>query len=350
MSGGVPAAAAGKPAQQVLVERFISWERVEERLGRYPAIGRTFPLDLLRRHQTTPPYHCHYLAWRLGVWDWEGFFPRFDRLLTLAESLPGWAGERSLIETPEYAAFWSLVWQLQMAEHLCAVGRDVRWGNPGPDLSVEVSGRRLFVECYVFRKSFGIKLYLEDVLGRLGDDIKLDHDYCLPFSLPQNDATASFLDSTLRPFLDAEWLGARRAKAQVRYPIVLAKPASSLVIYLDGDEPAEYDPLAVPSPTGDPDAHLDLILREAVGQKSGANALERHQPNLVAVNYLLSTDAQVAFHLRGAPRRVTLPASIDGFAVAPGVGIDARLNRSQLVLVAAGDPREAVLDAVAGGG
>ena len=48
--------AAGFQAQQILVERFLSWERVQESLQRYPAIQRNFPLDLLRRHRVTPPY------------------------------------------------------------------------------------------------------------------------------------------------------------------------------------------------------------------------------------------------------------------------------------------------------
>ena len=42
---------------------------------------------------------------------------------------------------------------------------------------------------------------------------------------------------------------------------------------LNGDDPAQYDPLAVPSQTGDADARLDLIFSEALGQKSGVSAL-----------------------------------------------------------------------------
>src|SRR5262252_5138239 len=143
-------------AQQVLVERYISWDRVAQRLGRYEAIRRAFPLDLLHRHRATPPYYCHYMAWRLGTWFNESLFARLDELLANAERLQGWSGERGLLENPDFAAFWALVWQLQVAEHLCEVGSEVRWGNPGPDLSVLIDGRRLFVECYVFRKSFGL--------------------------------------------------------------------------------------------------------------------------------------------------------------------------------------------------
>lgn len=335
------------PAQRTLVERFITWDRVEERLARYEAIRRSFSLDLLRRHRDSPPYYCHYMAWRLGTWYNESLFERLDELLTRAESLSGWNGERGLLENPDFAAFWALVWQLQVAEHLCAVGSDVRWGNPGPDLSVQVDGRRLFVECYVFRKSFGLRLFLEDVLGRVGHDIKLDHDYCLPFSLPSNAATEAFLDEALRPILDSAALERLRIQTRQRYPVIVARPASTLVIYLEGDDVDKYDPTIVPSVTGDPEAHIAVILKEAVGQKTGKNRLGDHRPNLVAVNYLLSTDAQLAFNLRGQRHSVELPESIDGFAVAPGVGIDERLSRSRLLLVKAREPRDSILDAVA---
>lgn len=334
------------PAQKVLVERFVSWDRIAKRLDRYESIRRAFPRDLLERHRNTPPYHCHYMTWRLGTWFNESLFARLNELLARAEGLPGWNRERGLLENPDFAAFWALVWQLQVAEHLCSVGSDVHWGNPGPDLSVMVGGRRLFVECYVFRKSFGVNLFLEEVLGRVGPDIKLDHDYCLPFSLPSDAATEAFLDKALRPFLDEAALVRLRAKARKQHPVVVVRPASTLVINLMGDDMEKYDPRIVPSVTGDPDAHIAVILTEAIGQKAGANQLEVHRPNLVAVNYLLSTDAQLAFNLRGL-RPVVVPESIDGFAVAPGVGIDGRLDRSQLVLVGSKTPRDPILEVVA---
>src|SRR6185295_13003085 len=123
----------------MLVERFVSWDRVRERLNRYPAIARAFPLTLLERHLASPPYFCHYMTWRLGVWG-ETTFPRLEELLAHAESLPGWEGESSMLETSDFAAFWPLVWQLQIGEHLSAVGTDVRCGNPGPDYAVTISG------------------------------------------------------------------------------------------------------------------------------------------------------------------------------------------------------------------
>lgn len=325
-------------AQKVFVERFLSWDRVRERLGRYQHIRRWYPLDLLQRHQDTPPYFCHYLSWRLGTWHNEALFARLDELLGLAEPLQGWEGERSMLENPDFSVYWSLLWQLQMAEYLSSIGIDVRCGNPGPDLSVVVDGKRIFVECFVFRKSFGLRLFLEDVLGRISDDIKLDHDYCVQFSLPLNKATEAFLDDALRPFLDDAAIEALRRQAQQRYPVIVSRPASTLVIYLKGPDADRYDPNILRFATGDPQKHLAVILPEALAQKAGANSLGNHRPNLVAVNYLLSTDAQVAATLRGLPASIVLPDTIDGFAVAPGIGVDARVTREQLLLLATREP------------
>lgn len=326
-------------AQQTLVERFLSWDRVRDRLGRFEHIGRAYPLALLEQHRGTPPYFCHYMAWRLGTWNNEGLLQRFDHLLGVGAALPGWAGERTMLESPDFSVYWSLLWQLQMAEHLLSVGTEVRWNNPGPDLAVTIEGTRIYVECFVLRKSFGIRLFLQELLQHLGPDIKLDHDYCLRLDLPQNQGTNQFLDDALRPFLDEAAIQRLRAEAQTRYPVVVAQPASTLVILLEGANVSAYDPAIHQSVTGDPEQHLRVILSEALTQKAGANALAEHRPNLVAVNYLLSTDAQVALTLRGLPPPPALPEGIDGFAVAPAVGIDGRVTREQLLLLACREPK-----------
>lgn len=325
-------------AQQVFVERFLSWDRVRDRLDRFQHIRRAYPLALLEQHRDTPPYFCHYMAWRLGTWNNEGLLARFDHLLGIGEGLPGWADERTMLQSPDFSVYWSLLWQLQMAEHLLAVGTEVRWNNPGPDLAVTIDGTRIYVECFVFRKSFGIRLFLEDILGRLSPDIRLDHDYCLPFSLPRDRDATEFLDGALRPFLDDAAIQRLRVDAQTRYPVIVAQPASTLVIFLEGADASAYDPTIHQSVTGDPEHHLRVILSEALAQKAGANALAAHRPNLVAVNYLLSTDAQVALTLRGLPPPPSLPEGIDGFAVAPGVGIDGSVAREQLLLLACREP------------
>jgi len=336
----------GQPSQKVLVERFISWPKVKERLARYEAIARAFPLPLLERHRESPPYFCHYMAWRLGTWVNEALFVRLEELLRHAEGLPDWDHERSLLESAEYSDYWSLMWQLQIAEHLTAVGTDVRWSRGGPDLSAMINDNRLYVECYVYRKSFGIALFLEDVLHMLGDDIKFDHDYCLPFALPAGADTTVFLDRAMAPFLDPALLTRLREEARRRYPVLVSNPASTLVIYVDGDDTDAYDPTIHQGGTGDPDTHIRVILKEAVNAKAQSNRLASHRPNLVAVNFLVSAGAQLAFHLREIQPTVELPEPIDAVAIG-AVGIDARLQRSDLLLIKARDPVHPALPIVA---
>lgn len=333
-------------SQRTLVERFISWPLVKQRLARYEAIARAFPLALLERHRESPPFFCHYMAWRLGTWVNEALIVRLEELLRHAERLPGWDHERGLLESAEYADYWSLMWQLQVAEHLAAVGSDVRWSRGGPDLSATINGDRLHVECYVYRKSFGIALFLEDVLHMLGNDIKFDHDYCLPFALPGGADTTNFLDKAMAPFLDPALLPRLREEARRRYPVLVSNPASTLVIYVEGDDADAYDPAIHQSGTGDPDAHVRVILREAVNAKAHSNQLANHHPNLVAVNFLVSADAQLAFHLRAIQPTVELPDPIDGVAIG-AVGIDVSLQRSDLLLIKARDPLHPALRVVA---
>ena len=117
------------PAHRQLVEEFVDWEFVVRRRLEYPAIGRAYDLDTLKGGSVRSPYYCHYMAWRLGTWEGEAQFARLEELFRLAESLPDWKHERPLLVSSEFADFWSLVWQLQVAEYLITIGSDVRWSR-----------------------------------------------------------------------------------------------------------------------------------------------------------------------------------------------------------------------------
>jgi hypothetical protein len=334
-----------EPAQKTLVERFISWPLIEQRLKRYPAIARAFPLALLQKHRNTPPYFCHYMAWRLGVWS-EAPFPRLEELLLFAESLPKWDAERPLRESPDFSDFWSLVWLMQVAEYLSTVGVNVQWRGAGPDLSVDIHGTTIFVECVTYRKSFGLRSFLEEVLTPLGNDIRLGHNFFEPLSLPTDGARSDFLDKALTPFLDPAQLETLRTQARSRYPVRIIAPGSSLEIYLDGQDVSAYDPALDNLFTGDPEAYIAVILKEAVGNKRESNQLAKHRPNLLAVSYLLSAEAQVAFELREIKGSLDLGSSIDGVALST-VGIDEKLSRPRFILVANRSPLDPALRALA---
>jgi hypothetical protein len=324
------------PAHRQLVRRFVDWQLIERRLSKYPAIGRAFDLNTLRGGREKPPYYCHYMAWRLGTWETEGLFTRLEELLLQAESLPNWKYERPLLVSPEFADFWSLVWQLQVAEYLVRIGSEVQWAKSGPDLSVVMSDERWFVECYTYRKSFGLLAFLTELLERIDPAIRADYDLCAPFQLPHGSDWVEFLDTALTPFLNPSYLADVKDAANKRHPVVLyTHPSSSLRVYVEGDDVDAYAPGAVPNRVGSPEGYLKVALREAANAKRTSNALREHRPNVVAVNLVLSTDYQLADGLRRtAGRSLDLEVSpnIDALAVSV-VGINERLTREALKVV-----------------
>lgn len=325
--------------QQALVKRLLSWPLVEARLMQFPAIARAFPLSLLLSRRGTQPYFCHYMAWRLGTFQDERLVLRLNELLEHAESLPNWKFEKALIEGGDFADFWSLIWQLQVAEYLSDQGIHVSWNRAGPDLSAEVDGQRLFVECYVYRKSFGAVLFIEELIQGLGTDLRVSYDSCLPLSLPNDRASLSIeLSSLMAPLVDSQALAAKRGLAQGCYPVVLSRASQgTLAISLEGPDVKAYDPLVLPQNVGESTEYLEVALREAAdSKKANSNRLASHRPNLVLVNYALSADAQMALALlQGSPHslpRVNLSENVDALAYAT-TGIDSVLSRQDIKLV-----------------
>lgn len=331
-------------AQQVLVRQLLSWPLVEARLEQFPAIARAFPHSLLLNRRDTKPYFCHYMAWRLGTCQDERLVLRLNELLENAESLPNWKREQALIKGGDFADFWSLIWQLQVAEYLSDQGIHVSWNGAGPDLSAEVDGQRLFVECYVYRKSFGAVLFIEELIQGLGTDLRVSYDSCLPLSLPNDRASLSIeLSSLMAPLVDSQALAAKRSLAQRCYPVVLSRASQgTLAISLEGPEVKAYDPLVLPQNVGEPTEYLEVALREAANAKSNSNRLASCRPNLVVVNYALSADAQMALaSLRESSHslpHVNLSENVDALAFATR-GIDSVLLRQDLKLVVAKSER-----------
>ena len=337
------------PAQRQLVDEHIDWGAVERCLKRFPAIGRAFSFDRLQAGRATPPYYCHYMAWRLGTWGNEARFARLDQLLTAAEELPDWPAQASLLAPADFSEFWSLVWQLQMAEYLRGIGTDVRWGASGPDLSVQVESERWFVECYAYRKSFGLMLFIEELLTQVDPSIRVNYDVCMPFSLPTDGERSRFLHEMLSPFQDPQFVEDARSRSTEAYPVVLRRHGSGLVVYMVGSDPNAYVPGVVPDETWNSQGYLEVALREAIAAKQNANSLATHHPNLVAVNYVLSIDFQLALG-RADDLGLSLPTielggNIDALAVA-ATGIDERLRRCGLRRVAPATPKSLALNRI----
>jgi hypothetical protein len=178
-------------------------------------------------------------------------------------------------------------------------GIDIEWMKSGPDLKVIMERGVFYVECYTYRKSFGIKEFIEELLHRINPQIRVTHVPCTPFSLSKGpNCTEAFLDELFRPYLDPVFLESKVREAHKEYPILLPKPnfADNLQIYLEGNEPTNYVPGKLKMCTGDPEIYLRHAIKEALDNKRKSNRLQNYHPNLIAINYLLDTDFQMAFH------------------------------------------------------
>lgn len=324
-----------QPAQRELVHRLIDWNRIRSRHECYPAIRQAFPMETMMKGCESPPYYCHYMAWCLGAWPQESEFlvRRLEELFRVAEMLPSWEYEKSLLSDTDFAVFWSLVWQLQVAEYLHEIGEDLCWARSGPDLSVKIGGERWFVECYTYRKSFALLSFLEELLEEIDPAVRIRYNRCLPFSLPSGRARERFLHEVLVPFLDPAYLAKHKEDAEREYPVILYKdPDSSMHVYVEGSDADAYIPGSIPKGVGDPESYREIALREAVRAKRNSNDLARHHPNLVAVNYLLSTDYQLAESSATTSSLLEPDSKIDVLTVS-AVGIDERLTRENLEIV-----------------
>jgi hypothetical protein len=281
----------------------------------------------------------------MGTWRTDALLMRIDDLLRVGEALPNWKKEKALLRGRDFADFWSLLWQLQVAEYLQERRCSPSWVGSGPDFEVTTDYGQAYVECYVYRKSFGVEAFLDELVRASCPDAYLLRDHCLPFQIPI-EKRAQTISTFLAPLLDTERLEAKRREALHSYPIVLSTlDGTSLGLVLGSSDTSNYAPDSGATLTGDPDSHLSIALREVVKAKSDSNALESHRPNLLLVNFVLSADAQMAIHrarsLARPPPNTELPDSIDAAAISTA-GIDERLTNAALHLIASSSPHRAI--------
>jgi len=294
-----------KPAQQVLVERFLDWSRVEKRLEKFHHIQRHFPKIVLEKGINKPPYYCHYMAWRLGTWpdNCDNLFELFDKLLGIASGLKNWDSEFSSFKAScEFADFWSLLWQLQVASFFTQRG-DVSWNPTGPDITVKIRDRTFYVECCTYRKSFAMETFISDLMQRIYEEkinekefdgkICVEHQGNLPFKLPSDNARSPFLDKLFRPFLAPEFLENKQKEAQKSWPVYFPIPSDTenFRVYLEGPTDA-YAPGS--NAAGDSRNYLEDAIKKSVDAKRNSNGLKSRRPNILAINYLLSADFQMS--------------------------------------------------------
>ena len=285
---------------QYFVHKFINWEKVEERLSKYKYIDKYFPISTLKSEKFTeePPFYCHYLAWRLGVWKNEQFFEYFNHLLENAETINGWNGKKRIQNENEFGQFWSFLWELQVAEFLTSFPNlQVNWNvSNGPDLHIQKNSEELFVECKTVHKSFGLENFIEEVLNQIDKTIRVSHGIFMKFSLSQDNKRIILFDSIFRPFLDPAFIENKKIEVQKVSPLIIVEYIyPNFFIYLENSDakPASYELLSKIYSASDPIKYTDVIYKEIIN-KVKENNLESCHPNLLFVNLVLSKDWQLA--------------------------------------------------------
>jgi len=323
------------PSYLPIIRKNLDWEKVEERLNRYKNISELFPLKKMKAESEPPPYYCHFMAWRLGVWKNEDRFQFLETILEIAKKIPGWKNTR-IPSGREFDNYWGFIWELQVAaffsEHLKL---KTEWLASGPDLLISTKSGQFYVECTTYRKSFYLENFISELFSCLSEYIEVTHAPFMKFSLLKNNPNdvKNFLHTLFNPYLDPSFLTNRLGELQKITPILLpvdsALEIENFHVYLDNPEiPTKDDDLLQNmSITGDPLCYLHTVLKETIGEnsaKSGSNNLNKCHPNLVMVNFLLGIDYQLTKMLRELPEP-EIAKTLDGviFAVC---GIDRMLT------------------------
>ena len=291
-----------EPSHKTLIDRYINWDLVSERLKRYQTIGQLYSLDNLRACSSRPPFYCHYLGWRLGTWKNEEAFEFFDALLANALNLPNWNKTR-ISQGCEFQNFWTLLWELQVAKLFTDHQQtNVEWNKTGPDFRVHSNLGVFFIECTTHPQSFGLEEFINELIGHVHPWIKAEHTLFNSFRLP-NNAIESFLDKLFRPLLNEAFLQDMTKKAEKISPIRLHTPKSGefFFVFIENPEAENIDFDQPWRTTGSPEIFLQKIVQDVLDKKRNSNKIKFHRPNILAVNLLLG-DFQTGRSLRKLPK------------------------------------------------
>jgi hypothetical protein len=189
------------------------------------------------------------------------------------------------------------LWELQVAKFFSEIkGVSVEWTLSGPDLKISSNGKTFYIECYTFTKSFGIELFIEELLNRIHSRIRTLHTPCIKFSLPQNEDTENFLNDIFSPYLDPCFMDNKLKEAEKEFPVLLPTPQGidNFYIYAEGNNPDKYIPGRLLNASGIPEIYLAVCFKEAIDAKLNSNKLSQHSNVLLAINFVLSKDFEGA--------------------------------------------------------
>jgi hypothetical protein len=189
-------------------------------------------------------------------------------------------------------------------------------------LKVNSTAGQFFVECTIYRKSFGLEEFIGELFSQINFQIKVSHIPFNIFSLPKDKNLEPFLDELYEPFLDNMFLEKKIKEAQGISPVSLPIPkrAGNLHIFIENHDAENFNPYQPWAATGLPEGFLNVAMKEILDNKRSSNELKLYRPNLLAVNLLLGVDFQLANAVRRNIPTPNLGAEFDGvFLTACGI-------------------------------
>jgi hypothetical protein len=277
------------------------------------------------------------LSLRLALYRNDALLNNFEELIQLASQVPGSKNEFKKWQGRPYDSYFSLLWQLQVAQFLHASGATLEWNGSGPDLKITYREREFFAECYVHNKRLGMESFIMDILSHIDGNLQLTRQHNLAHRQSLQDETC-ILESLLGPLSDAGHMQSCRQKAEIERPVEVSRwPTRTsadevplMRVVLEGS--GEYIPGM--NAHGDPAKTLEAWLKESANAKKDSNNLKDHRPNVVFIQ-CLSIDHASAFDiLNKSPIWITdvpMPNNLD-MIVWSVCGIDSRLPGSHMVL------------------
>jgi hypothetical protein len=153
-----------------------------------------------------------------------------------------------------------------------------------------------FIECTTYRKSFGLEEFIDDLLKNIHPRLRATHTPLIQFSLPKENAIEMFLDELFKPFLNPDFIQGKIVEATNLSPLILSIPegTDNFYVFLELDSSKNTNLNQPWATAGDADTYIQLAVKEVLNNKRDSNKLKDHHPNLLAVNFLLGVDFQLA--------------------------------------------------------
>jgi hypothetical protein len=320
-------------------------DRYCRRLKSNPTLAELgcLPQNMTEISNLEPRWLCHGLAFRMATYsdDSDDLFDRWETLLKLAQQAEGWSDEYAHWNNvndhwaKKWDKFHHFLWLLQCYEYFLQRGLNVSFpasnNEAKPDLLIRRLGQEvLYAECYFYSKWWHQEHFLEDLLGFVNPNLRIERKYNLSSNASTNLLAAESEDQFiallghLATALQPDELAKLKSAAKKAWPrTVYETDAFNIILKGSGEYRSDAN-----NAHGNPADSWPVFMKEVIEAKKQSNNLNGSHPNIVMVNGL-GVDFQLSHG--HAASTAELPSSIDEIWIAK-CGIDESLENCPPVL------------------